>query len=102
MSAVTLSVASLAVAAISTIDNAIRSVNTPEHAGAFQNRLEFTISTLAIQEENSAFGARSGMRISRRKRFIHPESDSGECGHLGACAANVVPQTAAAAWISKR
>ncbi len=44
-----------AVSAISTIDMAIKSVNTLRSSlGSFQNRLEFTINTLAIQEENAA------------------------------------------------
>lgn len=44
-----------AVAALSQIDIAIRSVSTlRSNLGAFQNRLEFTINTLAIQEENSS------------------------------------------------
>ena len=41
--------------AIAALDNAIGQVNTRRAAlGATQNRLEFTINTLAIQEENSA------------------------------------------------
>lgn len=44
-----------AVAAISTIDTALQNVNSlRSNLGAYQNRLEFTINTLAIQEENSA------------------------------------------------
>ena len=55
VSAVHVSTMALAVSAISTIDNAIQSVNTlRSNLGAYQNRLEFTINTLAIQEENSA------------------------------------------------
>ncbi|HOZ49598.1 MAG TPA: flagellin [Candidatus Hydrogenedentes bacterium] len=55
VSAVAVSTMSLAVAAISTVDAAIKSVNTLRSTlGAYQNRLEFTINTLAIQEENSA------------------------------------------------
>jgi flagellin len=43
-----------AVSAINTIDAALKSVNTLRSTlGAYQNRLEFTINTLAIQEENS-------------------------------------------------
>lgn len=43
-----------AVSAISQVDTALRSVNTLRaQLGAQQNRLEFTINTLAIQEENS-------------------------------------------------
>ena len=42
-------------AAITAVDNAIGVINTRRAAlGATQNRLEFTINTLAIQEENSA------------------------------------------------
>ena len=55
VSAVHVSTMALAVSAISTIDTAIQSVNTlRSNLGAYQNRLEFTINTLAIQEENSA------------------------------------------------
>ena len=44
-----------AVSAISTVDMALRSVNMLRSSfGAYQNRLEFTINTLAIQEENAA------------------------------------------------
>jgi flagellin len=44
-----------AVAALSTIDEALQSVTTMRSQfGAYQNRLEFTIQTLAIQEENSS------------------------------------------------
>jgi len=51
---VAISTVAQAVSAISTIDNAIRSIsNLRSTLGAIQNRLEFTISTLAIQEENS-------------------------------------------------
>ena len=45
----------LAVSTISTIDIALKSVTSLRSTlGAFQNRLEFTVSTLAIQEENAA------------------------------------------------
>ena len=55
VSAVHVSTMALAVSAISTIDNALGSVNRLRSTlGAYQNRLEFTINTLAIQEENSA------------------------------------------------
>jgi len=55
VSALRVSNAASAVAALSTVDRAIRSVTTlRSDLGAFQNRLEFTINTLAIQEENSA------------------------------------------------
>ena len=48
--------------AIAALDNAISIVTTRRAAlGATQNRLEFTINTLAIQEENSA-AAESAIR----------------------------------------
>lgn len=51
---ISLSSMELAVSAISTVDIALQSVNTLRASlGAYQNRLEFTISTLAIQEENA-------------------------------------------------
>ncbi len=44
-----------AVSTISTIDVALRSINLQRgNLGAIQNRLEFTINTLGIQEENAA------------------------------------------------
>ncbi len=55
VNAVSVSTMALTVSAISTIDNAIQSVNTLRSSlGAYQNRLEFTTNTLAIQEENAA------------------------------------------------
>ncbi len=62
VSAVAVSTVALASAAISTVDRAIQSVSTlRSNLGAFQNRLEFTINTLAIQEENAA-AAESAIR----------------------------------------
>ena len=55
VSILTISSATLATSAISTLDLALRSVNSLRSTlGAYQNRLEFSINTLAIQEENSA------------------------------------------------
>lgn len=55
VSAVNISSMASAVTAISTIDNALKSVTSLRSTlGAYQNRLEFTISTLAIQEENGS------------------------------------------------
>lgn len=55
ISALTVSTAAGAVAAISLVDVALASVNSLRSTlGAYQNRLEFTVNTLAIQEENSA------------------------------------------------
>ncbi len=97
VSAVTLSVASLAVAAISTVDNALRSVNTLRSTfGAFQNRLEFTINTLAIQEENSA-AAESVIRdadIARETISFTRNQILVSAGTSVLAQSNVVPQTA--------
>ena len=55
VSMVHVSTLATAVSAISTIDTALKSVTTLRSTfGAYQNRLEFTLNTLAIQEENSA------------------------------------------------
>lgn len=55
VNSVTVSSMATAVSAISTIDNALKSVTSlRSNLGAYQNRLEFTINTLAIQEENSS------------------------------------------------
>jgi flagellin len=55
ISGVVVSTMTQAVQAINTIDAAIKSVTTLRSTlGAYQNRLEFTINTLAIQEENGA------------------------------------------------
>jgi flagellin len=82
---------------LSTVDNAIRSVNTLRSTlGAFQNRLEFTISTLAIQEENSASSesairdadmAQETIRFTRNQILV-------SAGTSILAQANVVPQTA--------
>lgn len=97
VSAVTLSVASLAVNAISTVDAALRSVNSLRSTlGAFQNRLEFTINTLAIQEENSAASesfirdadiARETIQFTRNQILV-------SAGTSVLAQSNVVPQTA--------
>jgi len=97
VSAVTLSVASLAVQAISTVDAALRSVNSLRSTlGAFQNRLEFTISTLAIQEENSA-AAESAIRdadIARETISFTRNQILVSAGTSVLAQSNVVPQTA--------
>lgn len=55
VSAINISSSAQATSAISSIDLAIRSVSSLRSTlGAYQNRLEFSINTLAIQEENSA------------------------------------------------
>tara|TARA_R110001592_G_scaffold249523_2_gene512014 strand:+ start:557 stop:1375 length:819 start_codon:yes stop_codon:yes gene_type:complete len=62
ISAINVSAVTGATSAISAIDVALASVNTlRSNLGAFQNRLEFTVNTLAIQEENAA-AAESSIR----------------------------------------
>ena len=62
VSTVTVSSVSAAVSAISTIDAAIQSIGSLRSTfGAFQNRLQFTINTLAIQGENAS-GSESAIR----------------------------------------
>lgn len=97
ISAVKVSTMSLAVAAISTIDNALKSVTTLRSSlGAYQNRLEFTINTLAIQEENSASSesvirdaniATETIAFTRNQILV-------SAGTSVLAQANVVPQTA--------
>jgi flagellin len=97
VSAVAVSTVALAVTAISTIDFAIRSVNTLRSTlGAFQNRLEFTINTLAIQEENAAASesairdadiAQETIRFTRNQILV-------SAGTSVLAQANIVPQTA--------
>jgi len=94
---VTISSITAAVSAISQIDTALQSVNTlRSNFGAFQNRLEFTINTLAIQEENSAASesairdadiAQETIRFTRNQILV-------SAGTSVLAQANVVPQTA--------
>jgi len=86
-----------AVSAISTIDNALRSVNTLRSTfGAYQNRLEFTLNTLAIQEENST-AAESAIRdanIATETIAFTRNEILVAAGTSVLAQANVVPQTA--------
>jgi len=86
-----------AVAAISTIDTAVRSVTTLRSTlGAYQNRLEFTINTLAIQEENSA-AAESAIRdanIASETITFTRNQILVSAGTSVLAQANLVPQTA--------
>ncbi len=94
---VAVSTMALAVAAISTIDNAIASVSTLRSTlGAYQNRLEFTINTLNIQQENSASSesairdadiAQETIKFTRNQILV-------SAGTSILAQANVVPQTA--------
>ncbi len=86
-----------AVSAISTIDNALRSVNSLRALfGASQNRLEFTIRTLAIQEENSA-ASESAIRdadIAKETIAFTRNQILVSAGTSVLAQANIIPQTA--------
>jgi flagellin len=97
ISAVRVSTMLAAVSAISTIDNALKSVTTLRSSlGAYQNRLEFTINTLAIQEENSA-SSESAIRdadIAKETISFTRNQILVSAGTSVLAQANVVPQTA--------
>ena len=86
-----------AVSAIAMIDRAIESVTTLRSSlGAMQNRLEFTISTLAIQEENSS-ASESAIRdanIATETIMFTRNQILVSAGTAVLAQANVVPQTA--------
>ncbi len=86
-----------AVSAIATIDSAIGIVTTLRSTlGAYQNRLEFSISTLAIQEENSA-AAESAIRdanIATEVINFTRNQILVSAGTSILAQANLVPQTA--------
>jgi len=86
-----------AISAISTIDNAINSVSTLRGKfGAYQNRLEFTINTLAIQQENSA-ASQSAIRdanIASETSAFTRNQILVSAGTSVLAQANLVPQTA--------
>jgi len=97
VSTVAVSSIALAVSAISTVDIALKSVTTLRSTlGAFQNRLEFTINTLAIQEENAAASesairdadiAQETIQFTRNQILV-------SAGTSVLAQANVIPQTA--------
>jgi flagellin len=91
------SIVKVAVGAISIIDSALQNVNSQRATyGAVQNRLEFTINTLAIQEENSA-AAESAIRdadIARETIAFTRNQILVSAGTSVLAQANVVPQTA--------
>ena len=97
VSTVAISSVALAVSAISTIDIAIQSVSTlRSNLGALQNRLSFTINTLAIQEENATASesairdadiAGETIKFTRNQILV-------SAGTSVLAQANVVPQTA--------
>jgi flagellin len=86
-----------AVSALSTIDLAIRSVTTLRgEFGAKQNRLEFTVNNLAIQEENSA-ASESAIRdadIARVTTAFTKNQILVSAGTSVLAQANIVPQNA--------
>jgi flagellin len=86
-----------AVSAISTVDVALKSVNTlRSNLGAYQNRLEFTINTLAIQEENAA-ASESAIRdanIATETIAFTRNQILVSAGTSVLAQANVTPQTA--------
>ncbi len=97
ISTVAVSSVALAVSTINTIDIAIKSVNSLRSTlGAFQNRLEFTINTLAIQEEN-ATASESAIRdadIARETISFTRNQILVSAGTSVLAQANIVPQTA--------
>ena len=97
VSTVAVSSMALAVSAISTVDIALQSVNTLRaNLGAYQNRLEFTINTLAIQEENAA-ASESAIRdadIARETIHFTRNQILVSAGTSVLAQANVMPQTA--------
>jgi len=86
-----------AATAIQIIDSAIQTVSSQRALlGAAQNRLEFTISTLAIQEENSA-ASESAIRdadIAKEVTEFTRNQILVSAGTSILAQANVVPQTA--------
>ena len=97
VSAVRVSTMASAISALSTIDTALKSVNSLRSSlGAYQNRLEFTINTLAIQEENSA-ASESAIRdanIATETIAFTRNQILVSAGTSVLAQANVVPQTA--------
>jgi len=97
VSAVRVSTMATAVSALSTIDTALKSVTSLRGTfGAFQNRLEFTINTLAIQEENSS-AAESAIRdanIATETIAFTRNQILVAAGTSVLAQANLVPQTA--------
>jgi len=86
-----------AISAISTIDNAINSVSSLRSKfGAYQNRLEFTINTLAIQQENSS-ASESAIRdanVAQETITFTRNQILVSAGTSVLAQANIVPQTA--------
>jgi flagellin len=85
------------VTSLATIDNALRLVNSQRSTlGAIQNRLEFTINALQIQEEN-AVSSESAIRdadIARETIAFTRNQILVSAGTSILAQANVIPQTA--------
>lgn len=94
---ITVSTAAAAQSALSTLDVALQSVTSIRgDLGAYQNRLEFTINNLAIQEENSA-AAESAIRdadIARETSNFTRNQILVNAGTTVLAQANVIPQSA--------
>ncbi len=97
ISTVAVSTVAGSVLSLSTIDSALRSVSTLRSTlGAYQNRLEFTINTLAIQEENSS-ASESAIRdanIASETIDFTRNQILVSAGTSVLAQANIVPQTA--------
>lgn len=97
ISALTVSTVAGAVSALSFVDVALASVNSLRSTlGAFQNRLEFTINTLAVQEENAA-AAESAIRdadIARETILFTRNQILVNAGVRVLAQTNVTPQAA--------
>jgi flagellin len=87
----------LASSAISVVDIALRSLNIIRgNLGAIQNRLEFTINTLAIQEENASY-SESQIRdadVARETSLFTRNQILVSAGTSVLAQANIIPQTA--------
>lgn len=97
INAIAISSFASAQAAISIVDSALRSVtNLRATLGAQQNRLEFTIATLAIQEENS-LASESAIRdadIARETSEFTRNQILVSSGTAVLAQSNIIPQTA--------
>lgn len=97
VSGVNISTQAGASSALAVLDTALSNVNTRRATlGAFQNRLEFTINVIGIQEENSAASesairdadvAQETIRFTRNQILV-------SAGTSVLAQANIVPQTA--------
>jgi len=94
---IAISAVNIAVSTISTVDRALQSLaQIRGNLGAIQNRLEFTINTLAIQEENASF-SESAIRdadIARETSIFTRNQILVSAGTSVLAQANIIPQTA--------